>query len=155
MEIVITNGKGEGETEISAFDKALLDAGIANYNLITLSSIIPKDSKVIIKRINWNDKEYGNKLFVVLSENIEIRKNKEAWAGLGWVQDETGKGLLVEIKGESKEEVENKIKKSLENMQAARKKNYGKINYKIEGIKCNGNPVCALVCAVFKSEDWN
>lgn len=34
-------GKGEGKTHLTAFDKALLSAGIGNYNLLKVSSILP------------------------------------------------------------------------------------------------------------------
>lgn len=34
-------GKGEGSTLLNAFDKALLEAGIGNLNLIRVSSILP------------------------------------------------------------------------------------------------------------------
>lgn len=34
-------GKGRSELPLAAFDKALLDAGVGNYNLVRLSSILP------------------------------------------------------------------------------------------------------------------
>lgn len=46
--IVVTAGVAECPTALSAFDAALMDAGIANYNLIYLSSVIPGGS--VIKR---------------------------------------------------------------------------------------------------------
>ena len=47
MKIIVTSGTGEGPTSLAAFDAALLDAGVANYNLICLSSIIPPGSMTI------------------------------------------------------------------------------------------------------------
>ena len=44
MDIKVVCGVGSGKTALSAFDSALKDAGVYNYNLITLSSIIPPDS---------------------------------------------------------------------------------------------------------------
>ncbi len=41
MKIHIGTSIGTGETELSAFDTALYNAGIANYNLLYLSSVIP------------------------------------------------------------------------------------------------------------------
>jgi hypothetical protein len=43
MEIYLSTGIGEGPTPLAAFDAAL-NAGIANYNLIVLSSVIPARS---------------------------------------------------------------------------------------------------------------
>jgi len=37
----LTSGKGEGSSELTAFDSALLDAGIGDLNLVRVTSIIP------------------------------------------------------------------------------------------------------------------
>ena len=37
----VVAGSAEGETRLTAFDKALLDAGIGNLNLIRISSVLP------------------------------------------------------------------------------------------------------------------
>lgn len=37
----IVSGRGESKYKLVAFDKALLDAGIGDYNLVKVSSIIP------------------------------------------------------------------------------------------------------------------
>jgi arginine decarboxylase len=154
MDIKVTYGTGEGLTELSAFDKALFDAGIGNYNLIKLSSVIPEHSKVFVQKVNWNQKEHGYKLYVVLSKCIETTSGKEAWAGLGWLQDKGGRGLFVEHRGSSEEEVKNLISGSLKSVQEYRSEKYGKINHKIVGIKCKDRPVCAVIVAVYKSEGW-
>ncbi|MHA1866405.1 MAG: pyruvoyl-dependent arginine decarboxylase [Candidatus Heimdallarchaeaceae archaeon] len=153
MKIRVTWGVGEGPTELAAFDKALYNAGIANFNLIPLTSVIPKKSKVEVKKVNWNEKAYGAKLYLVLSKCVETRKGKEACAGLGWIQSKDGKGLFVEHGGSLKE-VKRKIKESLDNMKKYRKETYGEINEKIVKIKCRGKPACALVAAVYKIEKW-
>jgi len=49
MEIVLTSAIGSGKTSLSAFDDALFKAGMGNYNLIRLSSIIPKNAKIKVK----------------------------------------------------------------------------------------------------------
>jgi arginine decarboxylase len=156
MNIKVTYGKGEGLTKLSAFDKALYDAGIANYNLITLSSVIPKNSEVVIEKVDFNQKEHGYKLYVVLSKCVETTIGKEAWAGLGWVTQDnnTGKGLFVEHSGSSEEEVKELINNSLESMKEYRPEEHGKINIQTVGIKCKDKPVCSVVAAVYKSENW-
>ncbi|MBN2459146.1 pyruvoyl-dependent arginine decarboxylase [Candidatus Woesearchaeota archaeon] len=156
MKIIITLGIGDGPTELSAFDNALHQAGIANYNLIRLSSVIPAGSEIIDKKIDWNNKEYGHRLYLVYSECSASEPGKEAWAGLGWITEEkTGKGLLVEHHGPSEAEVKKQINDSLKRMQEYRPDKYGKISHKVVGIKCKGKPVCAIVAAVYKSEGWN
>jgi arginine decarboxylase len=39
--ITLVKGTGEGDTFLTAFDKALLAAGIGDFNLIKVSSIVP------------------------------------------------------------------------------------------------------------------
>lgn len=43
----IVAGSGEGLTELTAFDRALMDAGIANLNFLRVTSILPADTAVI------------------------------------------------------------------------------------------------------------
>lgn len=45
--ISLVAGSGEGLTELTAFDRALMDAGIANLNFIRVTSILPADASVI------------------------------------------------------------------------------------------------------------
>ena len=95
--IIITSGKGNASTKLAAFDAALWDAGIANYNLIKLSSVMPPKSKLIVgSPENPQGKRVGDRLYVVLAEKREDKVGKEAWAGIGWVQAENGHGLFVE-----------------------------------------------------------
>jgi len=156
MEIVVTWGVGEGKTEIAAFDNALWDAGIANYNLIKLSSVIPKDSKVVVRKMDANQKEHGHKLYVVLAEAYERRKGKKAVAGLGWVTSDhvEGKGIFVEKGGSSKEEVRRYIEDTIKSMRSYRPEEHGKISMKFAEKTCEGGVACAVVVAVYRSEGW-
>lgn len=43
--IHMAKGNSEGHTPLTAFDNALLDAGVHNVNLMRVSSIIPKDCR--------------------------------------------------------------------------------------------------------------
>ncbi len=38
-------GRGDGETQLTAFDAALLDAGLGNYNLVKMSSVMPPGAR--------------------------------------------------------------------------------------------------------------
>ncbi len=154
MNISVTYGIGSGPTELSAFDSALNDAGVANYNILHLSSVIPPEAVVEVKKAEPQSAEYGHRLYAVLSSRIETEPEKEAWAGLGWIQDKTGRGLFVEHQGGSESEVEGLIRDSLENMRQYRKNEYGEVQFKMVGIKCKDRPVCALVCAPYMSEGW-
>jgi len=45
--IVLISGVGIGSTKLNAFDNALLNAGIGNFNLLQVSSIIPPKAEII------------------------------------------------------------------------------------------------------------
>lgn len=156
-QISITSGTGKGSTQLAAFDAALWNAGIANFNLIKLSSVIPPESKVQTKELSNNGKEgFGNRLYVVLSEKRESEVGREAWAGIGWVQNkEDGRGLFVEHNGSQQAEVIRLIKESLSDMVKYRKEKYGEIHYQVVGKQCINKPVCAVVAAVYQQDEWN
>lgn len=154
MLISVTYGKGTGKTELSAFDAALWDAGIGDYNLITLSSIIPPNSKIEVKKLQRNNQDIGNRLYVVLSKCFAMSKGEKAYAGLGWIAKDDGSGIFMEECGKSEKEVEQRIKDSLESAIIYRRGNFSSIDFCIEKIKCKDEPACAIVAAVYKSEGW-
>ncbi len=154
MEIQIVKGVGSAKTKLAAFDRALHNAGIANYNLICLSSVIPKDSRLIVDQIKTNPNNYGKRLYVVMSKHHQTEKGKDAWAGLGWTQDKDGRGLFVEHHGASKKEVEKLIKNSLTDMIKYRPYKYENIKMLTTGMTCKDKPVCATVVAIYCSADW-
>ncbi len=160
MNVHVASGLGTGPTKLSAFDAALNAAGVANYNIIKLSSVIPAKTKVVIH--NDGDKldrpsgEWGDRLYVVMAESRVDTPNVEAWAGIGWVQDKkTGKGLFVEHDGNSEEAVRRDITQSLEALMATRNVDFGEIKMKVVGKTCTHHPVCALVVAAYKSQSWD
>lgn len=155
--IEVTYGTGTNTTELAAFDAALFEAGIGNYNLLHLSSIIPIGYTPVVKKVDYNNNgEFGHKMHVVLSEKRESRVGHAAWAGLGWVTSvrPLTRGLFVEHNGEAEKEVIRDIRKSLTGMVEYRKEEYGPIQYKVVGITCENNPVCALAAAIYARERW-
>jgi arginine decarboxylase len=159
MKIHLTSGIGSGPTTLSAFDAALNHAGIANYNLLRLSSVIPPDSEIVshtdaiseeIMPGNW-----GDRLYVVMAEQRTATPNTEAWAGVGWVQEKkSGKGLFVEHEGGSEKKVRRDIEQSLSALMATRNVDFGPIQMKVVGKTCTHHPVCAMVVAVYQVSDW-
>ncbi len=157
MVIQVAAGTGTGPTKLSAFDSALNAAGVANYNLIHLSSIIPPEAKVIVNdgRLQTQPGQWGDKLYVVIADIRIETPNVEAWAGVGWVHDKkTGKGLFAEHVGESEATVKRDIQQSLEAFMAVRNVKFGPVKMKITGITCRHEPVCALVVAVYQARNW-
>jgi arginine decarboxylase len=158
MNIQISGGIGLGPTELAAFDQALVHAGIANYNLIYLSSVLPPSSKVTVVegRPKRPDGTWGDRLYVVIAQKRISQRNQEAWAGIGWMQDpKTKQGLLVEHEGHSESEVKADIHHTLIALARNRNMQFGHPKMHVVGTKCTDLPTCALVVAVFESESWH
>ena len=155
MQIKITSAVGSGPTPLAAFDAALRSAGIENYNLIPLSSVIPTAARLERSRYSSPPSEYGHRLYVVMARHETSEIGEEAWAGLGWTQEpESGRGLFVELHGSSREAVERAIESTLDAMKEARPYDYGKNESEVVGIVCEGEPVCALAVAVYAATPW-
>lgn len=163
MEIFVVRGVGVGKTTLSAFDAALKGAGVYNYNLITLSSIIPPNSKVrSVRRFQTSPQDYGHKLYVVKAEIRSYEVGKYIAAGLGWYQAEDGKGVFVEheIIGDTKvaveSEIEWRIKNSLKDLCNSRNFKFSEKNIKmvLSIAQIEHHPSSVLVIAVYQAESW-
>jgi arginine decarboxylase len=156
MLIQIAAATGKAHTKLAAFDAALHSAGVPNYNLIRLSSIIPPGSRINVSSpIPTQPGKWGDRLYIVMADMRVNAPNMEAWAGIGWVQDkETGKGFFVEHEGTNEQTVRRDIKASLESMQGIRNVDFGEMRMQVIGRTCTHDPVCALVVAVFQAQDW-
>ena len=156
MKINIVAGTGVGPTELAAFDNALVNASVANFNLIYLSSVIPPGSKMeVVDNPKKPAGNWGDRLYVVIAQERTSQRNQEVWAGIGWIQDtKTKKGLLAEHQGHNEAEVRADIQNSLAAFAENRNMKFGPIHMKVIGKKCVALSVCALVVAVFETEDW-
>lgn len=156
MKIHIATSTASAPTELAAFDACLQGCGVANQNIIYLSSIIPPASEIIRKTPEYDETHFGNRLYSVMAQQRETRPNAEAWAGIGWVTDSaTGKGLFVEHEGHGEDEIRSDITKTLTDMMARRPEvAWSEIDMEVSGVVCIDKPVCAMVVAAYKSEGW-
>lgn len=157
LTIRVATGSGVGATELSAFDAALLDAGIGNFNLVCLRSVIPPGSEIVdCDGPAEVTGEWGDRLYLVMAEHRTNQPNSEVWAGIGWVQDEeTGKGLFVEHHGTSREQVARDITDSLATLVGSRpEERFGPVQQRIEGRRCERDPVSVLVAATYETARW-
>ena len=157
LTIEVATGIGRGPTEIAAFDGALREAGVHNYNLIRLSSVVPPASE--IKPLGGAAKppgDWGDRLYVVYAAQYASLPGEEAWAGVGWVQQPgTRKGMFVEHEGPTEQMVRSAISLSLDSLVKGRDDEvFGPERSVVRGAVCEGEPTCALVVAVFESQGW-
>jgi len=154
VHITVRRGSGSGRTPLSAFDSALMEAGVANLNLVTLSSVIPPGSRITHTN-EVLEAAHGDRLYCVLSSGHADHPGEIVWSGLGWVVDEeTGKGLFVEHHAGSEESLREQITLSLEDMTTSRGGGYGEIQIATAYAHCTDKPVCALVVAAYTSVGW-
>jgi arginine decarboxylase len=88
-------GDGVGPTGKAAFDAALAGAGLHQYNLRRLSSVIPADATVETTGTAPDLGPTGNVLDVVLAEQTS-QPGARAAAGLAWARDSDG-GVFYEV----------------------------------------------------------
>jgi arginine decarboxylase len=134
-----------------------MGAGVANFNLIRLSSVIPPDSEVVeVERCPFaRDGRWGDRLYAVYAEQRTSVVGEQVWAGVGWSQDPaTGRGLFVEHEGAREQDVRAQIAASLEDLHAIRGLDLGPIHTSVVGAMCTGVPTCALVVCGYGTRGW-
>jgi len=158
VNLYIAGAVGRATTELAAFDRALIEVGAANFNLIRLSSVIPFGSTVVEvdscpprPSASW-----GDRLYTVYAEQRTSIPGVQVWAGVGWVQDPvTGRGLFVEHEGDDESAVRRDIVSSLGELQAARGVELGPMRMRVVGAECTGRPTCALVLCAYETAGWS
>lgn len=97
-EYAMSSGVGVSERRLPSFDKALLDAGVGNYNLVKLSSILPAHcEEVDIARITEHIRE-GSLLpaaFATISSGEYGQRIASAIA-VGFPVDDDKVGVIME-----------------------------------------------------------
>ncbi len=153
LPISIRTSTGTGRTSLSAWDDALWHAGVANFNLIRLSSVIPRQS-----RLSFTTEpvagEHGDQLYCVYASTLAERPGDVAWAGIGWTRDADGRGLFVEHSATSEGELDELIQLSLEDMIERRGGGYGEIHSAKVTAQNEGLPACALAIATYQVSGW-
>lgn len=96
--IFLTKGVGRHKEKLSSFELALRNAGIAHFNLVSVSSIFPPGCKLISRAAGLSKMEPGQVAFTVMSRN-ETREPSRlitASVGLAIPVDPTHVGYLTE-----------------------------------------------------------
>jgi arginine decarboxylase len=108
--IRVASGTATGPTAMSSFDAALAAVDCHNYNLRTLSSVIPADASLERVETVPDLGPAGQGLPVVLSrQTVRPGADAPAVAALGWVRSESGRGLFYETSGTDAEAVREAV----------------------------------------------
>ncbi|MFH1438589.1 MAG: pyruvoyl-dependent arginine decarboxylase [Pseudomonadota bacterium] len=96
--VFFTCGKGIAREKLASFEMALRNAGIAEYNLVKVSSIFPAECRILKRREGRRLLMPGQIIFVVMSQNQTCEPNRllSASIGLAAPADKTHYGYLSE-----------------------------------------------------------
>ena len=123
-------GTGHAATEKASFDTALADAGIHQYNLRTLSSVIPADPPLELVETAPDLGPTGNALDVVMARKTSPPGARAA-AGLAWVRGEDGTGLFYEVEDSDPETVRELLRAGIERGCYIRNLDYADVETKV------------------------
>ncbi|MXR52730.1 pyruvoyl-dependent arginine decarboxylase [Halovenus sp. WSH3] len=123
-------GTGHAATGKASFDAALADAGLHQYNLRTLSSVIPAGASLELAETAPDLGPTGNALDVVLARQTSPPGARAA-AGLAWVRGEDGAGIFYEAADTDPETVGELLRVGIERGCYIRDLDYGGVETKI------------------------
>ena len=156
LEISVFTAFAEGATELSAFDNALAVGGVQDANLIALSSVVPPNAAILRRPVPEGSVRLGDRLYCVLARQSTAVPGDEAWAGLRWAVDRSGRGgVFAEAWGSTEAVVASELDATIAEMVATRSAmNFAPAESAIIGGRCVDAPVCAVAIAAFLSEPW-
>ncbi|MHA2271723.1 MAG: pyruvoyl-dependent arginine decarboxylase [Candidatus Hodarchaeales archaeon] len=102
--ITVVKATGIGSTAKSAFDAALHQVNIHNFNLLPLSSVIPPNTKVVRRERFQRAPLPGSMQPVVMANITYSEPGEQISAGVGWRQAREG-GIFVEVNLRDSQEV--------------------------------------------------
>lgn len=142
----VTSGKAISEvSDLNAFDKALLNAGIGEQNIVTVSSILP----VGIKKINQCKLPMGGIIYCVLAE-MRGGEGETISAGIAYAFREDGQGgYVAEGHGHmNKRAIQQILEWKMDEMAKLRNVELGEIKYKVEELSIPMDNYGACVATV-------
>jgi arginine decarboxylase len=81
--VFFTRGVGRHRERLSSFEMALRDAGIEQFNLVRVSSILPPHCEIVSREEGLKELSPGEVVFCVLSENASNEPHRLISASVG------------------------------------------------------------------------
>jgi arginine decarboxylase len=104
-------GAAEGDTELNAFDNALLAARVGNLNLIRVSSVLPEHATVVHEPLEITP---GALVPTVYSVQVSAKPGDMVAAAVGIGVAEGSHGMIYESHGTSVDEVEATVRQMID-----------------------------------------
>ena len=163
MHIPVVSAVGRGETLLSSFDAALHGCSVHNYNLLSLSSVIPPGASVAPSD-GYADvaDRHGHSLYVVKAESRSNEAGLGLAAGIGWYQWGDGRGVFVEHETTAPTaavggaEVRDLVCRSLSDLRCIRDVAFEerRVGMDVATATVKDRPTTVLVVAVYLAEGW-
>ena len=163
MNISVVSAVGHGRTELAAFDHALVQVGVGDFNLIPLSSVIPADCAVEPRAELPGSfpRRHGDRLYVVMAQ--ERSRVPGAWVGaaVGWTRIADGRGWFVEhhLSGDDgdalRRDLDELVRDSLSDLCEHRGVRSGRTQIVGEVVQVAAQATCALALATYRCEGWD
>jgi len=98
VKIFLTKGVGMNKDKLASFELALRNAGIEKFNLVSVSSILPPNCKIITKEDGLKYLNPGQVVFTVLARNETNEPNRliSSSIGIAVPKEENRYGYLSE-----------------------------------------------------------
>ncbi len=156
--IRVSTGWGVAPTRLAAFDSALFAAGVAGFNIVRLSSVIP--SHAVVHEVTGSDQiqgAMGDVAYCVYAAAYASNPGDQAWAGLAWAVDseQSGAGMFVEHTACSESVVRRDLHATIEAMSRIRGNRYQMAGVTVSSAVCVNHPVCAVVVATYGTAGWS
>jgi arginine decarboxylase len=150
-EFFVTSGKAFTSTsKLNAFDQALESAGLAQCNLVQVTSILPPGCS----QIEQIEIPIGAITYAVISR-MDGSEEQSIGAAIAWSWEKCGKyGIVAETHGYMDDDALLKdVEWKIREMARARKIELDSINYKFRTLKVpKGNYGCVVVILVYMSQ---
>lgn len=112
--IRIVWGTASGPTAMASYDAALADGNVHDYNLVTVSSVIPANGEIEVIGKAPDLGPAGERLTVVQGQKtVPPEAEAPAVAGLGWDREPNGPGIFYETSGTDPEKVTKDLEAGL------------------------------------------
>ena len=100
-QMFFTKGVGKHRHNLQSFEAALRHAGVAHFNLVRVSSILPPRCKIVSRSRGLGRLEPGAIIYCVIAESRTDEPNRLTCAGIGLAlpADETQYGYISEHHG--------------------------------------------------------
>ncbi|WP_435359562.1 pyruvoyl-dependent arginine decarboxylase [Haloarchaeobius sp. DFWS5] len=151
--ISVVWGHATGPTKMSSYDAALAAAGVENYNLVAVSSVIPQGAEVQPVGTAPDLGPVGERLTVVEARATSTEPGHVS-AGLGWAQSPDG-GLFYEASGDTDEaDIDERVRRGLAAGQELRDWDFSDPHVRVESASVDpGTYTTAVVLAVYGDSD--